>query len=615
VAIPLRAFRTSKDFLMLTPAQLVEQRLDGLQAQLQGGAPPDDLLPELHRLYQQAPTNLGVLSLSMYVHQLVGNMPQAEFLAEQLVQQLPKNPDAHVNLATIRAAQPSRQNLALASYRAAFELTMHPSPPHLGAFVGCANLLMAMGQPQEAYTLCDDASARGLRATDLALTQANALQALTHSEEALALVDQVLVHDPECVPAHALGCSIAQQVATLSREQVAQRHRTLGTLFQVHVRPMEVQRPKASDAQRPLTMGLMSPDLHTHSVAFFLEPLLEHLPRERITLKVYHTSGAVDATTKRLKARLAPRETWLEANSLNDAQLAERIAHDKVDILLDTAGLTRGHRLGVLALKPAPLQATYCGYPDTTGLATVDLRIVDGVTDPVGGGNDALVCETLARVPGCFLCYRASDDAPGVTPRDPHAPLVLGSFNAARKISPKTAALWSQALLAIPDSTLALKSPETSDPGVQRAILARFTPHGVASRVRFLNPTPTPREHLAAYAEIDIALDPFPYHGTTTTCEALWMGVPVVTRVGERHASRVGLSLLTAAGLADQCAATSDEAFVEKLVGFARDRAALAQLRASLRARVATSPLCDAPAFAKRFADTLHTHWRRACGV
>lgn len=596
----------------------IEQRLDALEAQLatalQQGDSPGELLPELHRLYQQAPTNLGVLSLAMAVHQMVGNLPQAEFLAEQVAKLLPDNPDAHVNLAMLRAAQPTRQDAALASYRAAFQLTQHPKPPHLQAFVGCANVLLAMGQPAEALRLCEDAQARGLRATDLALSHANALQALTRSDDALALVDEVLHHDPESVQAHVLGCSIAQQVAGLSREALAQRHRALGELFRTHVAPMVLPRVSPADASRPITLALMSPDLHTHSVAFFVEPLLEHLSRERLRLRVYHTSSVQDATTTRLRSRLTPRDAWIDASSMQDAPLAQRIAHDKVDVLLDLAGLTRGHRLGVLALKPAPLQVTYCGYPDTTGLVTVDARLVDHATDPAG--SEQFSTETLLRIPECFLCYRPSDDAPPVTPRDAHAPLTLCSFNAARKLSPETIALWSTCLQALPHAVLALKSPETSDPGVQHAILARFHVAGLANaseRVRFLDPTPASRDHLAAYAHADIALDPFPYHGTTTTCEALWMGVPVVSRVGERHASRVGLSLLSAVGLGDRCCAASDDEFVVKVVALAHDRAALAQLRTTLRSRLAASPLCDGPGFARRFEDTLRAAWRTRC--
>jgi predicted O-linked N-acetylglucosamine transferase (SPINDLY family) len=323
-----------------------------------------------------------------------------------------------------------------------------------------------------------------------------------------------------------------------------------------------------------------------------------------------------DAVTTRLKG-LA--DHWLVTVGLSDDELAERIRADGIDILVDLAGHTANNRLRVFARKPAPVQVTWLGYPNTTGLEAIDYRLVDAVTDPVGEA-DAWASETLVRLEGGFLCYGALKDVP-----EPTAPpclntgtVTFGSFNNPAKVSAATLDVWAKLLSRLPQARLLLKGKSFADATTRALFLARLGERGVATeRVELVAWQAGTTAHLALYHRVDIALDPFPYNGTTTTCEALWMGVPVVTLQGDRHAGRVGASLLTQIGLT-ALIANSVEEYLENAVALARNPERLSDLRRILRPRMAASPLCDAPAFARKMESafrTMRQHWCEiACG-
>ncbi len=367
-------------------------------------------------------------------------------------------------------------------------------------------------------------------------------------------------------------------------------------------------RAPAASSRTPLRVGFVSADLRTHSVAWFLLPLLRALDPRRVQAVGYANGGREDAMTDRLRSACTG---WRRIDSMTDSQVVGQVRADGIDLLIDLSGHSAGHRLGVFAQRAAPLQATWLGYPNTTGLATVDLRLVDAITDPLDTAQ-ALASERLLRIEGGFLCYRAPDDAPEPRPRDAHAPPTFGSFNNLQKISPSTVDLWAAVLSAEPEASLLLKAGGLEQASVQARLQAAFASRGIApARLCFLPRTAGVAEHLAAYGEIDVALDTWPYHGTTTTCEAMWMGVPVITRVGDRHASRVGASLLTAAGCAEDVAGDT-----AGFVGAARRALARVrsdtQSRAALRARLAASALTDAAGFADRFTRALEQAWAEA---
>jgi predicted O-linked N-acetylglucosamine transferase (SPINDLY family) len=299
---------------------------------------------------------------------------------------------------------------------------------------------------------------------------------------------------------------------------------------------------------------------------------------------------------------------WLVTVGLSDDELAERVRTDGIDILVDLAGHTANSRLRVFARKPAPVQVTWLGYPNTTGLEAIDYRLVDVVTDPVGEA-DAFASETLVRLEGGFLCYGGlkGTPEPRVPPCVTTGTVTFGSFNNPAKVSAATFDAWATLLGRLPQARLLMKGKPFADAGTRALFLARFGERGVAAdRIELMAQLPGVAAHLAVYHRVDIALDPFPYNGTTTTCEALWMGVPVVTLRGNRHAGRVGASLLSQLDLPDLIA-NSVEEYGEIAVSLASRPARLIELRSSLRPRMVASPLCDGRAFARKIEATFRT--------
>lgn len=377
------------------------------------------------------------------------------------------------------------------------------------------------------------------------------------------------------------------------------------------------ERPAASPvpatprhADRPLRIGLLSPDLHDHSVTQFLSPLVQHHDREKFPIVCYHAGTVNDQVSEQLKTWSAG---WGDVSKLTDEQLAARIRSDNIDILIDLAGLTRNSRVFVATLRPAPIVATYLGYPSTTGIKSVHERIVDHITDPVGGPGEAALTEAPRRIDGCFLCYSPPAVAPPPAPL-PEGPPVFVSFNQAKKLNPAVADLWTAILREVPDSRLVVRVFGEDPSWIRANLKDLFSGRDVSlDRIELSDYAPDRRTHLAEYHRASVALDPFPYAGTTTTCEALHMGVPVVTLPGIVHASRVGASLLTACGL-QELIARDPQDYVRLAVSLATDRARLAEYRSTLRDRLAASSLSDGPGFARRFEACLTRMWAERIG-
>src|SRR5262249_23793600 len=369
----------------------------------------------------------------------------------------------------------------------------------------------------------------------------------------------------------------------------------------------------APDPARRLRIGYVSGDFRHHSVAFFFAPLLDARGRTAVEVFLYSNDARADRMTAWLRERA---DHWVPIHHLSDELAAARIREDAIDILVDLSGHTSHNRMMLFARKPAPLAVTWLGYPNTTGLPAIDYRFTDAVADPPGEA-DRLHTERLVRLARGFLCYRAPDDAGSVAPLPALGAghVTFGSFNNVAKLSPATIALWARLLREVSGSRLLLKASQFKDRGTRERIAAAFAAAGIdRKRVTVLPPQATTAEHLAAYGRVDIALDPLPYNGTATTCEALWMGGPVATLRGERHAARVGASILTARGLEDLIAQTPDE-YVATAVKLARERDALAMLRAGLRERMRASPLCDGAGFARAIEGAYRAMWRDWCAA
>ncbi len=348
-------------------------------------------------------------------------------------------------------------------------------------------------------------------------------------------------------------------------------------------------------AGRRLRVGYVSADFRAHPVGRFMLPILQAHDRTRFEIFCYHNSELPDDLTTAIRGAA---EHWRPIRSLCDDDAAQLIRDDRIDLLIDLGGHTSDNRLLVFARRPAPVSATYLGYPGTTGMAAVNYRITDARADPPGEA-DALSREKLLRLPRCFLCYEPPADSPDVaaSPAVSSGHVTFGSFNQAGKISPATVSLWAKVLNEVPSSRLVLKANGLMDPRTRETLLADFQRFGVErGRVEMLPVEAQHRDHLGKYARLDVALDTFPYHGTTTTCDAFWMGVPTLTLAGTAHVSRVGVSLLTAAGL-PEWVTYSPEDFVRAAARFAGNIGELSALRCTLRERLRGSQLMDVSGF------------------
>jgi predicted O-linked N-acetylglucosamine transferase (SPINDLY family) len=561
---------------------------------------------EVRKMLAKDPSDPGLCNAMASALITQGNFPQAVFYAQTGLKRAGDDAFLLRNFGAILSAA-GRKDLARDPLRRAVEL--EPRDP--GTIVAAARITWETGGTSESLAMLD--RARAIAPTDfkIASLTAEILASIGRTREALDLARRLIATSPHHLNLASMAANTANYIDGLDPSDVLSLHRRFGALVE-HSAQAELGHPitpvrTEPDPSRRIRVGLLSFDLNIHSVSFYVEPILRHLDRTRFDLTTFATGGG-DARTAILKAIPG---AWRDVGTLPDAKIAERIRAERIDVLIETSGLTLGHRLGVLAMRPAPVQATCIGYPNTTGLRSIQYRIVDGITDPAGA--DLWNVERLERIEGCFLCYAPPPDAPEPSPRPAEAPITFGSFNAAKKISEHLPALWSRVLAGVPGSRLVLKSREFRDPAIADLIRKRFAAAGASpDRVEFLPSQDSQREHLERYAQIDIALDTYPYHGTTTTCEALWMGVPVISLRGAVHASRVGASLLHAVGM-DEWVASSPDDYVAIAARAAGDRAALASLRSSLRSRVAGSPLVDAPAYARRLGAAIERMWHAYC--
>lgn len=361
--------------------------------------------------------------------------------------------------------------------------------------------------------------------------------------------------------------------------------------------PVFAAAPETALPER-IRVGYVSADFRRHPVTCFVEPILGHHDRQHVEVFCYANVGRPDPVTERLQGQAR----WRDIFPLHDDDAAELIRKDQIDILVDLSGHTQGTRLPLFARGPAPVQATYLGYPNTTGLAAMGYRITDEVSDPAG--EEQFYAEKLERLPHGFLCYQPAVEvaAASAPPCAANGFVTFGSFNNPAKMSDAVVRLWVEILTELPDARLRLKYKALDDPAVRDLVLARFERQGLAkpgSRLQLTGFMARPEDHFSAYDQVDIGLDTFPYNGTTTTFEALWMGVPVITLEGDRHAGRVGTSILTHAGLPELIARQENE-YVAKAVGLARDGERLSTMRRKLRRQLKNSPLMDGASFCRK---------------
>ena len=528
-----------------------------------------------------------------------GNPTGARDAAWQAVTLAPERPEAHASLGHACAAL---DDIAAAS--AAFTAALVRSPEMTDALLGLARVQRARGATADALGTLRRVTTLDPRNADAHVELATLQREAGDPAGAAASHRAALARAPT-LPYFASNLLLAQHYDPCCDEaSAANAARAWGADRVASVVP--IARPAGDrDRSRKLRIGFVSADLYRHPVGWLGAGALAAHDPASIDVVVYANQTAADALTNRLRARVT---AWVPILGQDDATVAARIVADHIDILVDLSGHTAGNRLGVFARRPAPVQVAWLGYVGTTGLPTMDAVLLD--SDHVAPGAQAWFSERIRCLPTIRFCYCPAADAPApaAPPSLRHRFVQFGSFNNTAKLNDGVIALWSRVLHAVPDSHLLLKWRTLADRSQQDRLSECFAAHGIAgNRLAFEGHEPHDRM-LRRYADIDIALDPFPFGGGLTTCEALWMGVPVVTLAGMRVASRQSHAVLRAIGHAEWSARSADD-YVALASALAGDEPGRTQVRTQLRAEMRGSVLCDASTFMRALEAEFRAMW------
>lgn len=537
-----------------------------------------------------------------------GDLRRAETLLQTLLKRFPNDLNVLYSLGRIGFIS-GNNKLLIATMRRCIAL----DPTDGGAYHNLGNALRRSGRHEEAITELDRAIQLMPNPSEAHNTLGLTLKDLGRLEEAVSAFQRAVSLQPSNMIAHSNLLLFSNYRADINPEELFAEHQQWSRRHELPLRSTILPHRNDPSPERRLRVGYISADLRQHSVAYFLLPLLEHHDHEQVHVTAYSNCAVADKITKRMQACV---DAWCPIAGAPHDQVAARIRADQIDILIDLAGHTADHRLLVFAQKPAPVQITWLGYPGSTGLEAMDYRISDPMADPP---HDAgrFSTEQVLRLPQTTWCYAPLSGAPEVAPLPAltGTGITFGSFNNFGKISASTVDLWADLLRQIPSSSLLIKNVAMGSRTIAEQTQQAFAERGISpDRLQLRKQERSLADHLATYNKIDISLDTFPYHGTTTTCESLWMGVPVITLAGANPASRPGCSLLHNVGLA-KCIAQTPAEYITNARQLAGDLAQLAELRAGLRPRMQASPLMDGPSFARDMEAAYRHAWRTWCTI
>lgn len=537
-----------------------------------------------------------------------GKLPEALASYRRALERDPRYADAYYNLADgLREA--GERDEAMRAYRKVIQL----DPSFSDAYNNLGLMMMDDKRYDEARDLFERAVETSARPIMALSNLGNVLSDCGRVDEAVRSYRRALAIDPTVAVVNSNLLLALNYTSSNGAEDLLREHLIFARNCAQRFYPLSPVYSNQKQADRVLRIGYVSPDFRRHSVAYFIEPVIRAHNRDAVEVFCYADVRAPDDVTERIRA---DADQWRDIAGLSDQRVSEIIRGDGIDILVDLTGHTENNRMLLFARKPAPVQVSWIGYPATTGLFTVNYKIVDAVTDPPGM-TEGHYSEQLIRLPDSFLCYLPEKEAPAVSelPATSNGRVTFASFNNLAKVSEELASLWGELFRELPAARLILKARAFASARARSHLIEMFRRHGIdGDRIELMPFIPGQSGHLGVYNKVDIALDTYPYNGTTTTCEALYMGVPVITLAGGTHASRVGASLLTNAGLPELIAGSPDE-YVRIAKTLAGDRGRLAGLRAGLRNRVSGGPLTDAKRFVVNLERAYREMWRRWCNT
>jgi predicted O-linked N-acetylglucosamine transferase (SPINDLY family) len=554
----------------------------------------------LHLRPNHAPTHLDLGN----VLKDRGRLEEALAAYRSAIQLKPDYADAHVNLGTILNDQ-GRLDDAMAAYQTALKLR----PGYPEAYLNLGNVLNEQDRLDEALGAFRTAVQVKPDYAEAHLNLGNALCAQGRLEEAITAYRTAVQLQPDAAHRHSNLVFVLHYDPGCDAKSLLEEARRWNQRHAVPLQPFILPHTHLPDPERRLRVGYVSPDFREHATTFFTVSLLSNHDHHSFEVYCYADVRRPDSVTGRLRGHA---DVWRSTRGLSDEQLAELIRSDRIDILVDLTMHMADNRLLVFARKPAPVQVCWVAYPGTTGLSAIDYRLTDPYLDPPGL-FDACYAEESVRLADTFWCYDPLTEPVPINPLPAlqNGYVTLGCLNNFCKINDGVLALWAQVLQAVPQARLLLLAPRGQ---ARDGVLARLQQAGIAAeRVEFADKRPR-RQYLQLYHRVDVALDPFPYNGHTTSLDGFWMGVPTVTLVSQTVVGRAGWSQLCNLGL-QELAAQTPEQYVALVAQLAGDLPRLQELRATLRQRMQRSPLMDGPRFARQVEQAYRQMWRRWCST